>query len=167
MSKAWPDREQALLRRYVAELDLDREGPRAGKPYESVLRRFQMFVMERSAQGSLDRKMVEAWLRECVKRSTLYMAVRRAQIVSGFLDWLVRGGYLAANPFAEIRCVCRRQSTAAIVRALVSPDPELALEQPSRPSSLREPSRAHHPGPRETHEDARAPLSREPVPALR
>src|SRR5271165_4983898 len=56
----------------------------------------------------------------CVKRSTLYMAVRRAQIVSGFLDWLVRGGYLAANPFAEIRCMCRRQSTAAIVRALVS-----------------------------------------------
>lgn len=128
MSKAWPDREQALLRRYVAELELDREGPRAGKPYESVLRRFQIFVMERSAQGSLDRKIVEAWLRECVKRSTLYMAVRRAQIVSGFLDWLVRGGYLAANPFAEIRCMCRRQSTAAIVRALVSSDPELALE---------------------------------------
>ena len=86
MSKAWPDRELALLRRYVAELELDREGPRAGKPYESVLRRFQMFVMERSAQGSLDRKIVEAWLRECVKRSTLYMAVRRAQIVSGFLE---------------------------------------------------------------------------------
>ena len=57
------------------------------------------------------------------------MADRRAQIVSGFLDWLVCGGYLTANPFAEIRCVCRRQSTAAIVRALVSPDPELALEQ--------------------------------------
>ena len=128
MSKAWPDRELALLRRYVAELELDREGPRAGKPYESVLRRFQMFVMERSAEGSLDRKIVEAWLRECVSRSTLYMAVRRAQIVSGFLDWLVRSGYLAANPFAEIRCVYRRQSTAAIVRALVSPDPELALE---------------------------------------
>jgi len=76
MSKAWPNREQALLRRYVAELDLDREGPHAGKPYESVLRRFQAFVVERSAQGSLDRKMVEAWLRECVKRSTLYMADR-------------------------------------------------------------------------------------------
>jgi site-specific recombinase XerC len=84
--------------------------------------------MERSAQGSLSRKMVEAWLRECVNRSTLDMAVRRAQIVSGFLDWLVRGGYLPANPFAEIQCLCRRQSTAAIVRALVSPDPDSALE---------------------------------------
>ena len=128
MTQSWPDREQALLRRYVAELDLDREGPHSGKPYESVLRRFQRFVMERSAQGSLSRKLVEAWLRECVNRSTLDMAVRRAQIVSGFLDWLVRGGYLPANPFAEIQCLCRRQSTAAIVRALVSPDPDSALE---------------------------------------
>jgi hypothetical protein len=66
MSKAWPDREQALLRQYVAELELDREGPHAGRPYESVLRRFQMFVMEHSPQGSLDRKMIEAWLRESV-----------------------------------------------------------------------------------------------------
>ena len=129
MTQSWPDREQALLRRYVPELELDREGPHIGKPYESVLRRFQMFVVDRSAQGSLDRKMIEAWLRECVKRSTLGMAVRRAQIVSGFLDWLVRSAYLATNPFAEIRCVCRRQSTAAIVRALVSPDPDSALER--------------------------------------
>jgi integrase len=56
------------------------------------------------------------------------MAVRRAQVVSGFLDWLVRSGYLAANPFAEIRCTCQRQSTAAIVRALLSPDPDSALK---------------------------------------
>ena len=38
MTKAWPDREKVLLRRYVADLDLS--GARAGKPYESVLRRF-------------------------------------------------------------------------------------------------------------------------------
>ena len=129
MTRTWPDREQALLRRYVAELELDQEGRRAGKPYESVLRRFQMFVMERSAHGPLDRAMVETWLRDCVKRSTLSMAVRRAQIVSGFLDWLVTSGYLASNPFAEIRCTCRRQSTAAVVRALVSTDPDSALQR--------------------------------------
>ena len=128
MTQSWPDPGQALLRRYVAELKLDRERPRAGKPYESVLRRFQAFVVDRSAQGSLDRKMIEAWLRECVNQSTLDMAVRRAQIVSGFLDWLVRGRYLAANPISEIRSVCRRQSTAAIVRALLSPDPDSSLE---------------------------------------
>ena len=41
MRKTWPDREQALLRRYVAEPELNQESPRAGKPYESVLRRFR------------------------------------------------------------------------------------------------------------------------------
>jgi hypothetical protein len=57
MSEAWPDREQALLRRYVAELDLDRERPCAGKPYESVLRRFQTFVMEVSSPRHLERSV--------------------------------------------------------------------------------------------------------------
>jgi site-specific recombinase XerD len=128
MRKTWPDREQALLRRYVAELELNQESPRAGKPYESVLRRFQMFVMERSDKGSPDRIMIEAWLRGCLKRSTLRMTIRRAQIVSGFLDWLVRDGFLTANPFAEICSTSRRPSTAAIVRALVSPDPDSALQ---------------------------------------
>ena len=56
------------------------------------------------------------------------MAVRRAQTVSGFLDWLATSGYLPVNPFADVRRSCRRQSIAAVVRALVSPDPDSALE---------------------------------------
>jgi integrase/recombinase XerD len=125
MTRAWPDREKALLRRYVTELDL--RGARAGKPYESVLRRFQAFVTDRAPTALLDSRTLQAWLRECVKRAPLRMAVRRAQIVSCFLDWLVTGGYLSANPFAELRRPCRRQSTAAIVRALMSPDPDSDL----------------------------------------
>ncbi len=126
MTKAWPDRERALLRRYVADLDL--RGACAGKPYESVLRRFQTFVTDHAPEGALDSTTLQAWLRECVKQSPLGMAVRRAQTVSCFLDWLVASGYLAVNPFADLRRGCRRQSTAAVVRALVSPDPDSALE---------------------------------------
>jgi integrase len=54
------------------------------------------------------------------------MAVRRAQTVDTFLDWLIAGGYLEENPFAELRRRFRN-STAAIVRALLSPDPSTAL----------------------------------------
>jgi integrase len=56
------------------------------------------------------------------------MAIRRAQMIIGFLDWLVSRGCLPANPIAELRGQCRRQSTAAIVRALVSDDPPEALK---------------------------------------
>ena len=126
MKETWPDRELALLRRYVANLDLT--GARAGKPYESVLRRFQTFVMRRALKRPLDKGILQAWLRQCVSESTLAMAVRRAQIVTGFLDWLVSNGYLFASPFNDLRRACGRQSTAAIVRTLVSPDPDSALK---------------------------------------
>ena len=39
----WPDVEEKLLRSYVAQLDLDSVLSR--RPYESVLRRFQRYVM--------------------------------------------------------------------------------------------------------------------------
>ena len=57
------------------------------------------------------------------------MAIRRTQLVTGFLDWLVTRGHLSANPIAEVRNKCRRQSTAAIVRALLDPDPSEALKK--------------------------------------
>jgi site-specific recombinase XerD len=56
------------------------------------------------------------------------MAIRRAQIVSRFLDWLAAGGFITSNPFSELRDACRRHSTAAVVRALLSPDPDRALQ---------------------------------------
>ena len=58
MTKAWPDREKVLLRRYVADLDLS--GARAGKPYESVLRRFQTFVTDHAVKGPLDSTTLQA-----------------------------------------------------------------------------------------------------------
>jgi len=126
MNKTWPDRELALLQRYVADLDLT--GVHAGKPYESVLRRFQRFAMDCAPKRPLDKGTLQAWLRQCMSESTLGMAVRRAQLVTRFLDWLVANSYLPRNPFHDLREPCRRQSTAAIVRALVSPDPDSELK---------------------------------------
>jgi integrase/recombinase XerD len=124
--KTWPDVEEKLLRAYVAQLDFDRVLSR--RPCESVLRRFQRYVMAHAVDKPLTQQTVEVWLRERIRSSTLKMAVRRAQIVTGFLDWLVTRGLLAVNPIAALRNQCRRQSTAAIVRALVSPDPHEALK---------------------------------------
>lgn len=58
----------------------------------------------------------------------LKQAVRRAQLVTRFLDWLVEQRALESNPFREMRQkYCRRESTAAVVRALVSENPQTGL----------------------------------------
>ena len=123
----WPDTEEKLLRCYVAELHL--EDALSRRPYESVLRRFQRCVMAQAPRRPVSRDTVETWLREQIRSSSLKMTIRRAQVVTPFLDWLVSRGHLSVNPIAELRKKCRRQSTAAIVRALVSPDPSEALKK--------------------------------------
>lgn len=125
--KTWPDAGEELLRSYVARLDLA-DSVLSRRPYESVLRRFQRFVSIHE-KGRLDRRAVERWLREQVRRFPLHMAVRRAQIVTGFLDSLVTHGHVSKNPIAELRSQCRRDSTAAVVRALVSSNPSAALNR--------------------------------------
>ncbi len=106
-----------------------RDSPFSRRPYESVLRRFQRFVGARAPGRPANVETVEAWLRERVKTSSLCMAIRRAQLVSRFLDWLVNGGRLPVNPISELRKESRRNSTAAIVRAVVGSEPMAALQK--------------------------------------
>jgi integrase/recombinase XerD len=49
-------------------------------------------------------------------------------LVSRFLDWLVAQAALARNPIVELRHQYNCRSTAAVVRALLSPKPNEALE---------------------------------------
>lgn len=125
--KIWPDTEQQLLRSYVAQLDLA-ETVRSRRPYESVLRRFQKYVVAHAPGKPLGVETVQSWLRDRVRRSSLKVAIRRAQIVTGFLDWLVTQGHSSVNPIGELRQACGRPSTAAVVRALVGSDPAEALK---------------------------------------
>lgn len=122
----WPDTGFGLLKRYVDQLDLR---PRSRRPRASILRRFQKFVMAHAARPILSRFVIEAWLRAVDAVSPRSMVIRRAQIVDRFLDWLVEHAHLATNPFADLRARCRPRGTRSIVPALLSPDPEAALER--------------------------------------
>jgi len=122
----WPDSAFSLLKRYVETLD--RKLPRYARSTASVLRSFQRFVMAQTARPAISRSVIASWLRAVDAVSPRSMVVRRAQIVDRFLDWLVGHGHLAANPFAELRARCRPRGTRSIVPALLSADPEAALE---------------------------------------
>src|SRR6516165_10139515 len=58
-------------------------------------------------------------------RSTL---LHRARIINHFLDFLVQDGLIASNPIADLRAEYHAKSDKAIVRALLAPDPQRALE---------------------------------------
>jgi site-specific recombinase XerD len=99
-----------------------------GRPHVSVLRRFQRHIMSRAHGQTLSVELISDWLGSVVRAESLKLAVRRAQLVTRFLDWLVEQRALESNPFRELRQkYCRRQSTAAVVRALVSENPRVAL----------------------------------------
>jgi hypothetical protein len=127
----WPDSSFALLTRYVGQLGL--RGPKSCRPHASILRRFQRFVMSERAKPALSRSVIESWLRAVSATAPRTMLIRRAQIVDRFLDWLVVHRHLDVNPIAVLRAEFVPRGTRSIVLALLSPDPEAALERLRRP----------------------------------
>ena len=119
--RAWPDSSFSLMRLYVEEHEF-------GRSHASVLRRFQLYFMSKAPGRALSVEAISDWLRRIVWAASLKQAVRRAQLVTRFLDWLVEQRALDSNPFRELRQkYCSRESTAAVVRALVSENPQTAL----------------------------------------
>lgn len=119
--RTWPDSSFSFMRLYVEE-------QRFGRSHASVLRRFQLHLMSKAPGRSLSVEATSDWLRQIVRAASVKQAVRRAQLVTRFLDWLVEQRALDSNPFHDLRQeYCRRQSTAAVVRALVSETPQTAL----------------------------------------
>jgi len=108
----WPDKEEALLRRFVESLKLRGRGA----PRRSVLRGFQRFVCRRSARPRLTENTISAWLRQRSKAS-LRSVLAYGHLVNVFLDWLVEQRALAYNPIAEARRKYDARSTAAVLRA--------------------------------------------------
>lgn len=119
--RTWPDSSFVLMRLYVEEHEFVRS-------HVSVLRRFQLYVMSKTLSRSLSVEAISDWFRQIVRAASLKQAVRRAQLVTRFLDWLVEQRALESNPFCELRQeYCSRESTAAVVRALVTENPPAAL----------------------------------------
>ena len=119
----WPDKEEALLRRFVQSLKL-RGG---GAPRRSVLRGFQRFVCRRTARLRLTENTISAWLRQRSKAS-LRSVLAYGHLVNAFLDWLVEQRALPGNPIAETRRKYEARSTAAVLLAMAQSRPEEALK---------------------------------------
>ena len=72
--------------------------------------------------------VIQNWLRDRKTVWPLPVVEYQARLVDRFLDWMVLTGALQSNPLAEVRKQYLHPATAPIVRALLSPDSDSALE---------------------------------------
>jgi integrase len=56
------------------------------------------------------------------------MVLKDGCLVNSFLDWLVERRILVCNPIADLRRKHRARSTTAVLRAMATPHPEIALQ---------------------------------------
>jgi len=127
----WPDTDGAAIERYVRQLRL--RHPKANMIYKSELRRFQHFI---ETQGQLDVRSVQRWLRARSKHWPPHLVIDRACKVNRLLDFLVEEGTLKSQPLAELRSRYAIPSVTAVVHALLSARPSVALEAARRPPAF-------------------------------
>ena len=104
--------------------------PQTPKTYRRVLCGFQDVVRrcERSS-SRVSRRTLEVWLHEAKRGVVGFDAFSTVPASSDrFLDFLVREGSIASNPVAELRTKYLIKGSATIVRALLAPEPDRALE---------------------------------------
>jgi integrase/recombinase XerD len=124
--RGWPDTEGIVVARYLAQLRL--RYPRSPINYRRVLHSFQEIVVQtQCAPSQVSRNALESWLRERAMHWSGSTLLHRARIVNRFLDFLVREGVVASNPVAELRAEYCVTSSQAILRALLTRDPDQAL----------------------------------------
>ncbi len=125
--KIWPDTNGAVVARYVGQLRL--HYPRSPIYYRQVLHSFQEIVVQTQCPPSqVNRDALEAWLHERVVLWSVSTLLHRGRIVNCFIDFLVQEGLIASNPVADLRAEYCVKSSTAILRALLAPDPDQALE---------------------------------------
>jgi len=125
--KTWPDTDGSAIARYLRHPRL--RSPITHTYYRQALRGFQEVAARHPCSpGQVSRDALETWLRERAAHWPMSTLLHRAQIVNRFLDFLVHEGSIASNPVTDLRaqyCVKRREP---ILRALLAPDPDRALE---------------------------------------
>jgi integrase len=111
---------------YVRELRL--HSAVSSQVYLSILNGFQRFVAEQAEDKSVSQATIRQWLRDRTQAWPFHIVTDRARLVDRFLDWRVNNGALPNNPFAELRMEYGQRTTTPIVRALLNPNSEVALE---------------------------------------
>jgi integrase len=124
--KVWPDTDGSAIARHLGQLRLRTR--QARNTYRSVLRRFQDAMVRHRCSSSVSREAFEAWLRKRAAHRRVSTVLFCACIVDRFLDFLAKEGSIARNPLAELRAEYGVRSRKPILRALLAPEPDRALE---------------------------------------
>jgi integrase/recombinase XerD len=111
---------------YVRQLRL--RNPGSSKSYRCLLNGFHRFVAEQATDRSISQVTVLQWLVDRNQAWPLNVLTDRARILDHYLDWMVGQNLLAKNPLAELRREYGKWATRPIVKALLRPDFESALE---------------------------------------
>ena len=125
--KTWPDTDGSAIDRHLRQLRLR---SRISKTYyRQTLRTFQEVVARGQCSPSqVGRDALEAWLRERATKWPMSTLLHRARIVNRFLDFLVHERAIASNPVADLRVQYCVKCSTPILRALLNPQPDRALE---------------------------------------
>ncbi len=94
--------------------------------YLRILKSFQDFVGQ--TDRSICTETVRQWLNDRTRVWPLHRVMDGGRLVDRFLNWIVKKGALPHNPFAKLRMEYGQRTTAPIVRALLNPDFQAALE---------------------------------------
>jgi integrase len=124
---AWIDPDRKIVSRYLRQLRL---GSNAHSVYTQVLHDFQAVAERRRV---VDRKTLEAWLREWGAYRQSSTLLHRARIIDRFLDHLVELELIGSNPIAVLRSELNVKQCRPIWQALASRKPDRALAALRRP----------------------------------
>jgi integrase len=89
-------------------------------------------LVEQRGGGTVDLTIIVEWLRERASHSNEDNVAHHSRVLDRFLDFLANEGLIAANPLAQLRAQYGKRGTLPIVRALLSSDPQKALEAARR-----------------------------------
>lgn len=123
---AWPDVNSGAISRHLRQLRL--RTSHTVRVYRGILAGFQRLVEQRACSGAVDLAIVVEWLRERAAHWNEDRIAHHSRVLDRFLDFLANEGLIAANPLAELRAQYGLRGTMPIVRALLSADPQKALE---------------------------------------
>src|ERR1019366_2767461 len=108
--------------------ELHLRSPVSSQVYLSILNGFQRFVAEQAKDKSVSQATIRQGLQDRTLAWPCHIVTDRARLVDRFLDWRVNNRTLANNPFADLRMEYGQRTTTPVVRALLNPNSEAALQ---------------------------------------
>jgi integrase/recombinase XerD len=124
--RVWPEHNGDAINRHVQQLHLHNRD--TGNVYRCILLGFQRFVLQCPLGTAVNQAILAAWLHDRATHWPMHLVLHRARVVDRFLDFLASEESIPSNPLAQLRASYGQRVGTPIMRALLSPDPELALE---------------------------------------